>query len=300
MIKIVTDSVTSIPPDMLEAKPIQIATLYVNRDGEEYVDQTMDVDAFYSEIYEMADNIPTSSQPSQKYLEESFEKIAKDGDELLGIFLSSGLSGTIEGALRAARAVKERIPSFSFALIDSCSCGFDEAFPVLDAAEFAQTDMSLSECAKKTVERIMATRFLFTPENLTFLHKGGRIGSAATLVGNLVKLSPILTVVEGKVETVAKIRHRKKALERIVTEFKSDIESYGFKHIVVHYIGDKTPALEWAKNTIEPLVERSVRVIPVSPVIGVHVGPAVGISYECERPMPHKFPNNPPQIIYTQ
>lgn len=299
MIKIVTDSVASIPPDMLEGKPIQIATLYVNRDGEEHVDQTMDVDEFYSGIYDMVDNIPTSSQPSQQSLIDSFEKIAREGHELLGIFLSTGLSGTVEGTLQAARAVKERIPSFNFAIIDSCSCGFDEAFPVLDAAAFAQSGMSLSECAKQTVERLKATRFLFTPETLTFLHKGGRIGSAATMLGNLIQLSPILTVVEGKVETVAKIRHHKKALDRIVSEFKKDVENHGLKEIVVHYIGDKTLALEWAENTIEPLVKHSIRVLPVSPVIGVHVGPAVGIVYETKEPMPYKFPCNPPRIIHT-
>ena len=100
-------------------------------------------------------------------------------------------------------------------------------------------------------------------------------------MGNLIQLSPVLTVADGKASTFAKVRTRKKALASIVATFKEDVEQHGLKNIVVHYIGDKTPAIQWAQEVIEPLVGRSVQVLPVSPVIGLHVGPAIGIAYEC-------------------
>ena len=77
------------------------------------------------------------------------------------------------------------------------------------------------------------------------------------------------------------MRTRKKALEKIVATFKDDVEKHGLKNVVVHYIGDKTPAVAWAHEVVEPLLGRTVQVLPVSPVIGLHVGPAVGIAYEC-------------------
>ena len=80
---------------------IDVVTLYVNRDGVEYEDATMDHESFYREIYDMVDNIPTSSQPSQATLEGLFEEAADAGDEVLGVFISSDMSGTYEGALRA-------------------------------------------------------------------------------------------------------------------------------------------------------------------------------------------------------
>lgn len=126
-----------------------------------------------------------------------------------------------------------------------------------------------------------STRFLFTPETLTFLQKGGRIGGAAALLGNLIQLSPVLTVRDGQATTLAKVRTRKKALDKIVQTFKADVEAYGLKRVMVHYIGDKNPAVAWAREVIEPLVGHAVDVLPVSPVIGLHVGPAVGIAYEC-------------------
>ena len=283
MIRIITDSVASIPAEVAQANNIEVVTLYVNHDGQEYPDAEIDLDEFYSHIYEMVDNIPTSSQPSQHILVDLFEQAAAAGDEVLGVFISSGLSGTYEGAVRAARTVKSHNLDFRCILLDSTSCGYDEAWPVLDAAQARNEGMDLETCAAVVLESINSSRFLFVPETLTFLQKGGRIGSAAALLGNLISLAPVLTVSDGVATTFAKVRTQKRALDRIVQTLKADIEASGLRHIVVHYIGDKTPAVEWARKVIEPLVGRAVDVLPVSPVIGLHVGPAIGVAYECMR-----------------
>lgn len=290
MIRVVTDSVASLPRDIIESEGIEVVSLFVNHKGVEHVDATMDLDDFYSHIHEMADDIPTSSQPSQADLEALFEQYAKAGDEVLGVWISSKLSGTYDGALRAARAVESRNIGFRYVMIDSTSCGFDEAWTVMDGVEAVGEGSTLEQAAQAVLKGIASTRFLFTPENLTFLQKGGRIGGAAALIGNLVKIAPILTVKDGTAQVAAKVRSRKKALVRIVEMLEADIAaSGGLKRLVVHYIGDKTPALEWAKNVIEPLLQCTVRVLPVSPVIGCHVGPAVGIAYECNEPLKNKI-----------
>ena len=95
MIKILTDSVASIPADAAREAGIDVITLYVNRDGRELADADMDLDAFYADIYDMVDNIPTSSQPSQAALEAVFEEAAQAGDEVLGVFIS-----TVAGRLK--------------------------------------------------------------------------------------------------------------------------------------------------------------------------------------------------------
>lgn len=289
MIRIITDSVASIPAEVAQEADVEIVTLYVNRGGVELSDAAMDLDAFYADIYGMVDNLPTSSQPSSLELETVFERAAKAGDEVLGIFISTELSGTYEGALRAVRAVQSRNIGFTYALVDSSSCGYDEAWPVFDAVAARDAGQDLKGCLDAALKGIESTRFLFTPETLTFLQKGGRIGNAAALLGNLVQLSPVLTVSDGKATTFAKVRTRKKALERILKTFVDDVEQYGLKNIVVHYIGDKTPAVQWAREVVEPLVGRTVSVLPVSPVIGLHVGPAVGIAYECAHALAGKL-----------
>ena len=163
MIRIITDSVSSITQEMAAQLDIQVVTLYVNRNGMEYEDATMDLDAFYADIYDMVDDIPTSSQPSQQLLEEVFEDAARAGDQVCGIFISTGLSGAYDGALRAIRAVAARNIGFEWELIDSQSCGFDEAFPVLEAVAARDGGEDLRGVAQAALDAIERTRFLFTP-----------------------------------------------------------------------------------------------------------------------------------------
>lgn len=299
MVKIVTDSVASIPAEVARERGIEVVSLYVNHNGREYVDAEMDVDAFYAGIADMVDNIPTSSQPSQSAFENLFERAAAAGDEVLGVFISAKMSGTFEGAVRAARAVKARHLDFSCSLVDSTTNSFDEAFPVLAAARVRDAGAGLQECVRAVCDAVKSTRFLFAPETLAFLRAGGRIGSAAALLGNLIQLRPVLTVSDEETDTFAKVRTTKRALDRIAAKFKEDAEEHGLKNVVVHYIGDAAPAVAWARDVIEPYVGRTVEVLPVSPVIGTHVGPAVGIAYECRSPLVGKFSGNVGDLVFS-
>lgn len=299
MVKIVTDSVASIPAEVVRNRDIEVVSLYVNREGREYREADMDVAAFYEDIADMIDNPPTSSQPSQHALEELFGRAAEVGDEVLGIFMSSKMSGTFEGAVRAARAVRERFEQFRCTLVDSTSnCG-DEMFAVLDAADARDAGASLAECVRAATDAVAASRFIFAPESLAFLKAGGRIGGASALLGGLLQISPVLTVADWETATLAKVRTWKKTLARMVDTFKGDIETFGLKRVVVHYIGAAAPAVQWAREAVEPVVGHAVEVLPVSPVIGVHVGPAVGLAYECERPVPGKLTAPASELVFS-
>lgn len=289
LIRIVTDSLSGISADLAAKESIDVVTLYVNHNGQEFEDASMDIDGFYDELESMVDNIPTSSQPSQAVFEDLFAQAAAAGDEVLGIFTSGSHSGTMEGALRAARAVAARSIHFKFCIMDSLSNSFDEGFPVLAAVAGRDAGCPLKSCAKLAETAVRDSRILFTPKTLKFLKAGGRIGDAAALFGSLMKICPIITVTDGETTTMAKVRTHKKAVEAMAEKFKEDIAEFGFKNAVVHYIGNPKEALSWAKEVIEPICKAAVAVIPVSPVIGLHVGPALGIAYECENPLPGKL-----------
>ena len=107
---------------------------------------------------------------------------------------------------------------------------------------------------------------------------------------------PVLAVRDGSPITYAKVRTRKKALDKIVAAMKADIEEHGLRDVVVHYIGDKAPAVKWAHEVIEPMLGRKVSVLPVSPVVGLHVGPAVGVAYECAHAISGKL-TGPKEIL---
>ena len=299
MVKIVTDSVASIPAEVVRERDIEVVSLFVNRDGREYREADMDVDAFYEDIADMIDNPPTSSQPSQHAMETIFEKAAQAADEVLGVFISSKMSGTFEGAVRSARACKERYKQFRCTLIDSTSnCG-DKMFAVLDACDARDAGGDLTRCAQAAIDSVVSSRFIFAPESLAFLKAGGRIGGASALLGGLLQISPVLTVADWETSTLAKVRTWKKTLARMADVFKEEIEAFGLKRVVVHYIGSAAPAIKWAREAIEPAVGHAVEVLPVSPVIGVHVGPAVGIAYECECPVPGKLTAPTGELVFS-
>ena len=176
MIRIITDSVSSITQEMAAQLDIQVVTLYVNRNGMEYEDATMDLDAFYADIYDMVDDIPTSSQPSQQLLEEVFEDAARAGDQVCGIFISTGLSGAYDGALRAIRAVAARNIGFEWELIDSQSCGFDEAFPVLEAVAARDGGEDLRGVAQAALDAVHAGESDVSAERRAHRRRGGAFG----------------------------------------------------------------------------------------------------------------------------
>lgn len=153
MVRIITDSTSSIPQDIRAELGIEVTSLIINRNGEELVESETDLDAFYKDIYEMADNIPTSSQPPLGKVREVVESIAKTG-------------------------------------------------------------ASLDDCIQAANTSLHSTRFVFAPESLLFLQKGGRIGKAAALIGNMISLTPVLTVNDGEASTFSKCRTQKKALAK--------------------------------------------------------------------------------------
>lgn len=107
MIRIITDSTSSLPKDLREKLGIHLLNLVVNRGGVSHVEGEMDLDAFYADIYEMADDIPTSSQPSALSIETALEEAAAAGDEVLGIFIS----GRSQAPSKELRVRREKLPS---------------------------------------------------------------------------------------------------------------------------------------------------------------------------------------------
>ncbi|NTU88512.1 MAG: DegV family protein [Actinobacteria bacterium] len=288
-VQVVSDSVASIPPETANALEIEICSLYIHEKDSVKEDVATDVEEYYARIGEMIHAIPTSSQPSQERFEQVFISAAEKKRETLGIFLSQAMSGTFQAAVLAARSVKERFPDWRCRIVDSTTNSYDEAFSVIAAAKAALQGKPLEVCTEVASQVCAASRFIFTPKSLAFLKAGGRIGKANALLGDILHIKPILTVANGTTDVLAKVRSESKALARMAEIFEREMNEYGLKDVVVHYIGSPDDARRWAKDVIESIAKREVQVIPVSPVIGVHVGPAIGIAYECERALPRKL-----------
>lgn len=281
-VRVITDSTNYIPGAELERLGIARVSLSVH-DGSALASETdMDLGAFYRRLKDMR-VLPTSSQPSPDEIRALFEKIVNDGDEAIGLFLSSGMSGTVQSAQLAADMVRESHPGASIAVFDTGSNSMQEGFAVLAAAEAAHAGADLAACEEAARQTTLRTRYLFAPRSLEYLRRGGRIGGASALLGSLLGITPILTVENGVVEVKAKVRTFVRALDTIADEFAADIREHGFRRAVVHSIAAREEAERFAADRIAPLCGEPVSVVEIGPVIGLHVGPAVGLVYETEK-----------------
>ncbi|AGA69069.1 EDD domain protein, DegV family [Desulfitobacterium dichloroeliminans LMG P-21439] len=280
-VRILTDSTSYIDNDLRKELDIRQVSLNIS-----FGEHSMrEIDVTNEDFYQMMEKegIPTSSQPSigEFYLE--MEKVVAQGDSLCGIFISSDMSGTYSTALLAKEMVLEKYADAQIEIMDAHSNSMQLGFAVLQGARAAQAKKSLAEVKGIVLENIKRSRFVFVPDNLDYLKKGGRIGGASALIGNLFKIIPILTVEEGKVVVLAKVRHKEKAILAMMDKMFEDIGKYGLGEIAVHHINCLDEAQSLVKK-IKEKVAAQVKVIPIGPVIGLHVGPgAVGIVYYTEK-----------------
>lgn len=277
-IKIVTDSTSYIADKYIKEYDIKVVSLNVIINGVSSREVDIENEVFYEEIRNSKE-IPKSSQPIPNEMLNTFKEIVKDGDSIVGIFLSSKMSGTYSNANMIKDMILEDYPDAEIHILDSKTNCMQMGFAVIEAARTASEGKSINEVINAANHVINNSRFLFTPETLEYLKKGGRIGGAAALFGNVLQIKPILTVVNGETSVFKKVRTRKKAIEEIVKTVLEEIEAKGLGDIVVHHINCQEDGLKLAK-ALENKLGKKVEIQSIGPVIGVHVGPgSIGIAY---------------------
>lgn len=277
-VRIVTDSTSYIPTELADGLGIRSVSLYVTFGGVTAREVDIDVETFYRRMRETGE-FPTSSQPSVAELIDAFEGPVSQGDEVVGVFISSDMSGTFATASMARDQVLERHPGAVIELVDSRSNSMELGFAALAAAEAVHAGGGVTEAVEAALRMIARSRWYFVPNTLDYLRMGGRIGAASALLGSLLELRPILTVANGKVDSVRKVRTRARAITEIAELFAADVADKGFGDVIVHHINDEAAAADLAER-VQAVIGRSPRIVPLGPVIGVHVGPgSLGIVY---------------------
>lgn len=277
-IKIVTDSTSYISQDYIDKYDIKIVSLNVTMNEKSYRELDIENDDFYEEVISSKE-VPKSSQPILEEVLSTFKDIVKDGDDVVGIFLSSKMSGTYSSAIMIKNMILEDYPNAKIEILDSKTNCMQMGFAAVEAARAASEGKDMKEVVHRASHVINNSRFLFTPETLQYLKKGGRIGGAAALIGNVLQIKPILTVVDGETAVFKKVRTKKKAVEEIAKAVLNDIEDRGLGDIVVHHINCEEEGRKLAQ-VLEMKLKRTVKIQSIGPVIGLHVGPgSIGIAY---------------------
>jgi DegV family protein with EDD domain len=215
--------------------------------------------------------IPTTSQPSILSMKNAFEGLLGQGYDVLGIFISSRLSGTVESALQAREILKKG--KTRIAIVDSLATTMAMGWPVLTAARAAEAGENLVECQKLAEKARDQTNVMFVVETLEFLRRGGRIGGAQAMLGTMLNIKPILGLQDGRIEAVEKIRTKHKALARMLDLMEEKTSGRTPVRVATIHADAEAEALallETARMRFNP-IESLCR--PLSPVIGTHVGP---------------------------
>lgn len=276
-IKIVTDSTSYIPKKYLEKYDISVVSLNILLKNTNRRETSISNQTFYKEM-EDAKEFAVSSQPTPEEFYDVFDKIAKNGDDIVGIFISSEMSGTYSTANLVKNMILEKY-DINIEIIDSKTNCMQMGFIVLEAAKHAKFGKSMNEILDIANNTIKNSRFVFSPSVLDYLKKGGRIGSASALIGNLFQIKPILTVNNGKTDVLAKVRTKKKAVSTMIDILMNDLKEKELGGVIVHHINCEEDGLTLAK-TLEEKLNMKVDIQDIGPVIGSHVGPgSIGIAY---------------------
>ena len=279
-VAILTDSTAYIPADQRQKYAIFSVPLAVIWGQETFEDGvTLAPHDFYERL-KTTKQIPSTSQPSVgKMLEAMNALLARDYD-VLGIFLSSELSGTLQSAKQA----QSMLPGGSqVELFDSQSTTLALGFQVLAAARAAEQGASLKECLAVAEKARQNSGVYFMVDTLEFLHRGGRIGGAQAFLGMALKMKPILYMHEGKIASLERVRTKGKALERLVQLVEEKCAGKSNVHLAgihANAAQDAQWVLEKAARQIKPV---ETLLAELSPVVGIHAGPGtVALAYMSE------------------
>ena len=277
-VAIVTDSTAYIPRELREKYLITVVPQVVIWEGQSFEDDvTITPDQFYTRL-RTAKVMPSTSQASVVNMHKAFSTLVEQGHEVLGIFLSSKLSGTYQSATLGREQLTSGKEKVDF--VDSETTAMAMGFQVLEVARAAEQGASAAEC-KALAERARAyTGVYLTVDTLEFLHRGGRIGGAQRFLGTALNLKPVLAVEGGRVEPVERVRTRRKALDRVVEIVAEKCAGKSPVHMATLHADSQEDA-KYMLDQITPLVNPVESVFAaVSPAVGANTGPGtVGLAY---------------------
>ena len=274
MIHLVTDTTAYLPGATMGRWPIHTVPLKINIGNAAVDEDKVAPEVFYQRL-ERVETAPSTSQPAPGEFMVLYEELTRNGDEVLSIHISEGLSGTPLVAQMAAREVApERITVFN-SQATTCILTL-----MVDAAARALADGASRAEAVAVVDDIRE-RFgsAFLVEDLEYLRKGGRINGAAKFLGTMLNVRPILYLRDGKIEPLGLARTRKRGLRQLVSEVQKQLGDEAPVRVAVTHIQRPDEAQALAEQIETQFQCEELFINETGPVIGSHVGPGfIGFS----------------------
>jgi DegV family protein with EDD domain len=268
-VRIVTDSTVDIPIAQAEAEGITIVPLTVFFDDEAYLDGIeLDNPGFYRKL-EASKTLPRTSQPAPAAFQDAYKRLIEEGaDAILSIHLSSKLSGTYQSACNSRDNLPEELKKIPIEIIDSLTISAGMARGVLQAAKMAREGLSIEEIKSYVVDQFARTHILAVLDTLEWVKRGGRIGGARALLGNMLSVKPIITLRDGAVVPVEQPRTRSKAYARVAQIIK---EAGPIESLDIAASNDEVS--EQLATAIQGIIPGDVPRYKLGAALGTHTGP---------------------------
>ena len=272
--KILTDSTADLPESWALKNDVQILGLTIQLDGTTYEtvgDKKLTSEQLLSKME--AGSQPTTSQINVGQFEDIFRGYAEIGMPVLYIAFASVLSGTYQSAVMARDMVLEDFPEAVIRIIDTKAASMGEGILVMKAVEAKAAGQSLEQVVALIKSLVPKVKTYFLVDDLNHLMRGGRISKTAALMGSLVNIKPVIAVKgDGRLDSVAKVRGKKKAQTEVV---RMTLEDIADPRVVIAYAGaDSQEVAQVLKNQLLASEQvNEVLILPLGPVISTHTGP---------------------------
>jgi len=270
-IAFVTDSTACLTPQQIADYQVTVVPLSVIFGGEVFREG---IDLATDEFYPMmaaSKAMPTTSQPPVGEFVEVFERLLKHHDTILCLLLSSKLSGTYQSAQTAAHLIGGE----NIVVVDSKIASYGISGPLIDGVKLARRGATAVQVLKLWEDEIAASTALLVVDTLEYLHRGGRIGGAAAMLGALLQIKPILTMRDGTLDVFEKVRTHRRAMERILAVLDARANSGAPLQVGVVHSSRLQDALKLRDEIAAKYPNVRADVGELGPVIGTHTGPGL-------------------------
>jgi DegV family protein with EDD domain len=276
MVKIVADTTSGLPREMLKKLGIPLIPQIVCFGEESFRDDTELDTATFLQKLKSSTELPKTAAPPPALYHPIFEQAIKEGEDIVVVAPSAKVSGTV----RSAKVAAQDYPELKVAVVDTQTIAGNLASLVLLAHAWAQEGMQADTIVSHLNEWIPRGKIFFLVDTLEYLQKGGRIGGAKALLGELLQIKPILCLRNGQVEPFEQQRTKRRALARLFEIVEEQCQKVPVAHLCVMQADavQEAGALAADLKVLVNLMDIPIYELP--PAIVTHGGPGVlGIGF---------------------
>ena len=270
---IVTDSVSDISPKIAKELKITVVPLTVIFGTDQFLDGVELSNSEFFQKLETDPNHPSTSQPSPEAFVKTYEKLLKEGFEILSVHVSAKLSGTINSAEQAIKSLDTN----KIKIVDTGTASMAQGLVAMSAARAAKNAKSLDELADMAEATAKKTNVYVAMDTMEFLKRGGRIGKARAMLGSILNIKPIITTDNGEIVPHSRARTIKKAISSMINDM-------GDKNQIVEVAVLHSTTPDLAKDVLTQIDAQNLNnpgtITEIGPVVGTHAGPGcLAIAY---------------------